>query len=220
MFTIAKRMQQTQTPGKVYLADLEHRADRFIATYPTDNMVIEQVDDHQGLVSLVEKWYNAATPNDWLMPDNLGMAWTEAKGHVLEQAFGKDLSDWLVEDLSGRGRKDYGRTQDAQNKAWMAVGHILLRWPGHVLCSTTAKPVFDDADRPNPSKAKYRRVGYEPEGQKYIGHLFHTILYLADIGDRWVMTSVKDAERERVSNKGLGDFVSDYLVGIGKWTVQ
>jgi len=224
-WSIAKKMRQTQAPGKMYVADLDASWERMSIGYPgwEENMVIGEPYAWTELIGTVERYSKLATRDCWLAIDNLGEGWTSAKGHVIEAAHGKNLSDWLTDELSGR-KKDYGKTPDAQNKTWRELSNLIVHWPGHVICTCPAKSVFKDDNAPSNAMAnRYLQIGWQPDTQKTVGYLFHTVLYLADLGDlrseMWAMTTVKDRERKKVVNGKVSDFCMDYLVGVGGWTL-
>lgn len=222
IWSIAKKMRQTQSPGKMYLFDVDDSWERMSVGFDgwDQNMQITSPESFEGLLRGIERL--KGTRDDWLGLDNLGESWTLAKGKVIEAAHGKNLSDWLVEEIGG-GKKDYGKTQDAQNKTWRELSNLIVHWPGHVVCTCPAKSVFADDTKSDAMANRYKQIGWQPDTQKTVGYLFHTVLYLMDLGDlredKWAMTTVKDRERKKVVNKIVGDFCMDYLVGMAGWTL-
>jgi len=121
---------------------------------------------------------------------------------------------------SGR-TNDYGKSANAQNKMWREMGKLIRTFPGHVLCCSPAQQVMEKGDGSimDPRQSRYQAVGWRPMGQNTLGYMFHTVLYLNQIGDRWIYSTVKDREREGKVNGRMGDFVGDYLVKVGGWVV-
>ena len=94
---------------------------------------------------------------------------------------------------------------------------------GHVLCAAPAEAVVqpdrqgkggDDKDTLN----LYGAYGAKPAGQKSLGFQFLTVLLAQPRGrDKWAMSTIKDVNRERMTDKQVVDFVSDYLIPIAGW---
>jgi hypothetical protein len=60
--------------------------------------------------------------------------------------------------------------------------------------------------------------GMKPAGQKQLGFVPHTVLMMKKgrVGD-YKMTTIKDRGRWEGEDVEIGDFMQDYLVGIGGW---
>ena len=170
--------------------------------------------------------YTIDTPNgpktvsdDWLVVDFLSGAWDAVQTWYIDKKFGKAPEDYFTAHAiaAKKGNPlDGDKDWSVINKNHKAFMNILLRSPGHVLGTATAKALGDRDDVQ--LQTMFQVVGQRPEGQKGLAHAFHTIILLSkNRAGEHQMTTVGDRERRLVSNAPLSDFAMNYLVPIAGW---
>lgn len=222
---IAEWIYKTKSKAKVWLVDTDRSWDamRPIDGHLDDIVRIFDIHEWSDYGPAIKTIRTNGAPDDWFSIDLVDNVWDDSQQGYTEAVFGQDLGAFYLEqrvkDLPVGG--DYGTNWQHIKKMYRDVTGLITRFPGHVICCATAAQVTpkkgnfgDDPD----VVEKYGRVGWKPNGEKKIGHLFHTVIYMADAPSGYLMTSTKDRQRERFNGKKVTpDFVVSYLIGVAGW---
>jgi hypothetical protein len=225
--TIAQWYAKRQQPGRFHVIDTDATTSRSLEGLglAVDVYEVFEWGDYNNAKRSIA---SRMGPDDWLVIDTVDRVWDCAQEGFSEEIFGKAIDEWFVEFRKSHSKGnpfqgDYGVNWQVINRMYNGYMGLVTRFPGHVYCATPAEPV----QQPNRSgeggdsteiRNLYGRFGFKPRGQKNLGHLFHTVLLMADMGGDWRMTTVKDRNRERLVNVSVKDFALDYLVRVGGWT--
>lgn len=227
---IARMLHSTGSPARVFVADTDRSWERMSITYGAlPNLTVKDAFDFDE-TDRVLKGFSSSKPtrDDWLVIDMITKLWAYSQAGFSEKAFGKQIDEWFVEaKRAGEGiGGDYGSNWGVINRMYDRLFTYIMRWPGHVLACTPVAEVREPdrsgkgGDEPE-IRNVFGRFGVKPEGQKSLGHQFHTILLMVNAStareNKWTMTTVKDRERGKVAGKVVKGFVLDYLVGVAGW---
>jgi len=94
--------------------------------------------------------------------------------------------------------------------------HLFATAPQQALKMPTGKQGewVDDAS----VRAAFGSRGVRPEGQKFLGHQFFSVLHMEHPkAGKWTMSTVDDHAREHVNDVEVGNFTMGYLVKVGRW---
>lgn len=232
--TVAAWLRRTKSPGKIYVVDTDHAADRLSEGYDDFfvNVVAENVWDYKEARAAVAKFRKAKpTKEDWLVVDLADKLWKYAQDFYIEEAFGKDAASYFLEakvdGVKGNAlsQEAYGANWQIINQQYNALMNDIQRWPGHIMFCTPSSVVQE----PNSSgkggddketRQAYGQFGVKPDGQKALGFQFFTVIWMIPMGrEQWRFTSIKDLNRDRPVNQPMTDFVMDYLVPVAGWSL-
>jgi hypothetical protein len=214
--------------GKCHVIDLDYSADRTVEGMGRgqDNVTVYSVDGWDELVEATERATIAIQPGEWLVIDPIDKAWEWAQQGYSEKVFGKDVDQWFIEaKKSGEAiGGDYGTNWATINRMYQKFMGYVHRCKGNVMACTgivqlvtgEGKMAEKDAD----TVKLFSRFGVKPAGQKNLGHSFHTILLLSEpTSDQWVVSTVRDRGRGKLSKEKMEGFVSTYLIGAAGWSL-
>lgn len=85
----------------------------------------------------------------------------------------------------------------------------------------TAEQAAIDKNDDKEVKAAFGAYGVKPKGQKRLGHVPMTVLWLTKsrVG-AWAMTTIKDRGRTEVEDEPLTNFAKDYLMEVAGWKAE
>jgi hypothetical protein len=229
---LATWIRKTNTKSRMFVIDTTYEADRNFQPFGESNGLLRTstVESWPEYMGVVKAYRNEATPADWLVVDRGDVVWDQAQAGYSEAAFGKDIDQWFVEfrKEGGKGHAfsgEFGTHWGTIKRMYGAFMTEVMRWPGHVLM--TAK--VEGVQEPNRDgtggdskevRAMFSKFGVRPGGEKNLGFLFHTVLWLNEPKQgTWVFTTVRDRGREQVSGATMVGFVPSYLVKIAGWKV-
>ncbi len=162
--------------------------------------------------------------NDWLVIDPATITWQMVQSWFSEQVHGNDIASHMVQlRKETKDIKEFNKelTSDMTwpiiNKLYQEKFYGLYRkWRGHVILVCEATAVRKDAEEAE--RAEFGFVGAKPAGQKSMGHVGATNVYLDHPKiDIWRMTTTKDRGRELQEKVPFDDFAVDYLVDVAGW---
>lgn len=213
--------------GRVYLIDTTYEAER---NYPgQDNVVIESVESWDDYLTGVRKATIRGGRDDWLAIDRIDPVWDMAQNGFIEKVFGRSADDWFVEyrkesaghPLAG----EYGMNWTVIKKMYGAFMTEVMRFKGNVIVTCRAEQLRE----PNRDgkggdsmelRVEYGKFGVKPAGEKNMGFLFHTVLWLAEPqSENWIFSTVRDRNRGIIKGRQLRSFTEDYLLKEGGWSV-
>lgn len=223
--SVAQWIERTKAPGHVYVIDTDNAWDAYrpvdgsldsiVTAYP-----IHQWDDYKPAIHAVRE---KGAKDDWFSIDLVDVVWDAAQEGWSEKAEGKDIDEFFLTHAINNTNPggDYGTNWVQIKRMYRSVVNMITRYPGHVLCCAAASEVKpkqgqfgDDATLVN----KYGKIGYKPEGQAKLAHLFHTELYMVDSPSGYRMTTAKDRQREKLMGEKVSpDFVVSYLMKCAGW---
>lgn len=204
----------------IYVLDSDYAIERMLENENLSNVEHRLVTDWEGYVEGVKDFQKKMTADDWLVIDFISGAWDAVQSYFVDQIHGKDLDAYFLE---ARKKKAKGNPLEGDtdwgviNKLYKAWLNILLGGtPGHIFATAQAKAL---GDRDDPSvKQMYGAVGVRPEGQKHLGHSFHSVLLFGKtrLGE-YNFSTVKDRARREVERAPMAEFATSYLLPIAGW---
>lgn len=209
---------------------------RLLATAFTDldNVVVYPAEDWDDWVKLIPSINNSMGRDDWLGVDFATPTWDAVQGWFVEKIHGQDIDEWFVakrqqnqrlKDSTKGGNEVKGFTAlSGSDGDWQVINKVyfkhfynaLLKCPGHVYMTAEQDVIGKDDDKE--VKAAYGPYGFKPKGQKKLGHVPMTSMWLtkARVG-KYNMTTIKDRGRPEVEDEPLDNFAQDYLIELAGW---
>ena len=212
---------------------------RLLATAFTDlsNVIVYPAEDWDDWVKLIPQINAEMGRDDWLGVDFATPTWDAVQAWFVEQIHGQDIDEWFVaKRLQNQRLKDSAsKSKDGKEVKgfaalagsdgdWQVINKVyfkhfynaLLRCPGHVYM--TAEQAEIDKNDDKEVKAAYGPYSIKPKGQKKLGHVPMTSIWLTKArASRYNMTTIKDRGRVEVEDEPLENFAQDYLIEIAGW---
>jgi hypothetical protein len=222
---IAKFAKITGSPMKFYAIDTDGALEAFIGSgqYANlDNVTVYDAFEWEEYKSALADIQKRITPEDWSIVDFISPAWDAVQSDYIEQIYKSGPAEYYMEY---RRAKASGQPLDGW-KDWSVINRNYREWqtslvkktPGHKFWTANPAAVGDNDDKA--VRATFGAYGVKPKGQKELGHLPHTVLLFQSIKPGEVMmTTIKDREREPLELVKFDNFVLDYLVKLGGWTL-
>lgn len=229
---IAEWYYKTKVAAKVWVVDTDicweamrpedGHLDQIVEAFP-----IYEWSDYK---PAIQKIRENAKPDDWFSIDRGDTVWDAAQEGWSQAVEGKDIDEFFLMHQQ-RGTNpggDFGTNWVQIKRMYNGVIGLVQRFKGHVIVCASASEVRekkgqfgDDAEVYN----KYAKIGWKPNGQDKLAHLFHTELFLADTPSGYRMTTAKERkapsgghQRQYVKGKPVTpDFVMAYLIQEAGW---
>lgn len=212
-----------------YVLDTDYgNYDRMLATEFVDlhNVEVTVVDEYPEFVDNVKRIHGEMGRDDWLCIDMMTASWPAVQAWFTEQVFSSDIADYFMEVRKKKAESD--QTKKALgafdgwmdwpviNKVYFKFYNQLLKTPGHLYLA--AEQDSTSADDEKEVKAAFGPYGTKPRGQKKLGHIPSTVIWLTKsrVGS-WAMTTIKDRGRAEVEDEPVENFARDYLMNIAGW---
>jgi len=233
--TIAEWIHKTHSTSQMYVMDTDNAWD---AMHPFDGhldpiVTVFDCPEWDDTREAVKKLRSIdPTRDDWLILDMADKPWSQAQEGYFSKAFGVEIDEFFVQ-VHGDATKlggDWGVNWVAVNKMYSTVSTLLQsRWPGHVLACAPAKTLWKDTKADLIiAHPEFGKIGYIPQGQKDLPHIFHTILYMQQAPSGWKVSTAKernpaglslgdDGYRPYLEGEDVKDFVKTYLMKVGGW---
>jgi hypothetical protein len=222
----------------MYVIDTDYAVDRMLQSKSfgkLDNLEVWEVDSFDEYMEAIAEIRPQAARGDWIICDLFSNAWEEAQNYFSQETYGKDMADYFLERKAAAAKASKSKKSDEGFEGasdWGVIKplykrfaeQVLLRNKAHVLITTGQKPLSRSgawADKKEIIEV-FDSIGFKPEGEKRTAHYPHTILHMRSKGeDEWAFTTVKDREREVVTNRDLSgkSFAKEYLLKIAGWKV-
>lgn len=181
--------------------------------------------------ALTYAWANAGR-GDWVVLDSATHPWDHVQSWYIERVHGSDVPEFLIEARIKRAQAD--KASDGGNSAmlveWVYLNKVwskafltpFVNARCHVAVTAEAKALrTDDRGDAKDVRDLYGVVGFKPDAQRRLGANAQTVMFMeqAKRGSEvyWVMTTVKDREREMVRRVEWGDFAQEYLFKVAGW---
>lgn len=225
----AKRL----TDSHFYIIDTTHDAERMVEGEGLENVTITYCPDYEDWRDAIKKYNASANRDDFLVADLMGDLWGASQRFYSETVFGKEIDDWFIsakKEAVDKGTSvgpiiagSHGENWGMINRAYQAVMMEYLRFPGHKFAITGAESIQEPSkDGKGGDSIEYRQLfnkfKLKPTGQKSLGFQFHTIMLMREkSAGNWIMDTIRDRNREVLTNETVNDFAMQYLVKVAKW---
>lgn len=158
-------------------------------------------------------------PDAWLAVDMLGPLWDLCQEHYVSTVYGKDKAAYFLaaREQGRRGTLDGLKDWSVINAMWAQLANVLLRKRCHLVATAGARELMGELEDAE-VRSVYGPLGVRPSGNKRMGHLFSTVVFMQKTKGGWSMTTVKDRGRKAFEREPVVDFAVQYLVGAG-WEV-
>lgn len=216
-----------------YVIDTTWDAERMVEGEGLTNVTIQHVDTWDEWKETAERFRTTATRDDWLVVDLISDLWGRSQDAYSQKAFGLEVDDWFMSakkeaidndtNVGGIIAGSHGENWGMINRLYQSVMMTILRFPGHIFAIAPAVEVAE----PNQSgkggdtielRQLFNRFKVKPAGQKNLGFQFHTILLMREKSkDSWIMDTVRDRNREKLTNQDVTDFSLNYLLKVAGW---
>jgi hypothetical protein len=227
---IAKFAALTHSDAQFYVLDTDSAVPRMMTGYPTiqDRVHITNGYDWNDYMSFGKMVAKTARPQDWVVVDFIGNAWSTVQQHFVEGVFNKSVGDYFLFQRKASEKQLEGWTDwnviNALYRDWM--NPLCFKGNYHLYCTAKGEPLSSDK-KPTESKEVrnlFLPYGVKPAGQKDLPFAFHTLLLagksqIPGQPATWTLTTVKDRERVELSGSEVKNFAVDYLVNIGGWSM-
>lgn len=225
---VAEWLHKTQGVGKLWVIDTDLAWD---AMRPVDGHLDDRVnvypiyewDDYKPAVTEIRE---KAGKDDWFVIDLADVVWDAAQEGWSQKVEGEDIDEFFLRhQIAGSSPGgDYGSNWVQIKRMYRGAGiNLISRFRGHVLCCASASVVRakdksgkfgDDAEIVD----KYGKLGWKPNGQDKLAHLFHTEILMSDSPSGYRMSTAKDRGRDKMNGEKVSsDFVTAYLIGRAGW---
>lgn len=212
---------------------------RLLATEFTDvtNVEVTPVEEWGDWVDAIPKIGAQMERDDWLIVDSGTPTWDAVQAWFVDKIHGQDIDEWFIAKRIENEAMKANKSGDKEVKGfaalsgssgdWQVINKVyfkhfynaLLRVPGHVYM--TAEQAAIDKNDDKEVKAAFGAYGVKPKGQKRLGHVPMTVLWLTKsrVG-AWAMTTIKDRGRTEVEDEPLTNFAKDYLMEVAGWKAE
>lgn len=216
-----------------YIIDTTHDAERMVEGEGLENVTITYCPDYEDWRDAIKKYNAEASRDDFLVADLMGDLWPASQRYYSEEVFGKEIDDWFLSAKKEAMKQDkgvggiisgsHGENWGMINRAYQAVMMNYLRFPGHKIAITGADTISepDNSGKGGDSielRQLFNKFKLKPTGQKALGFQFHTIMLMREkSAGNWIMDTIRDRNREVLTNETVNDFAMQYLVKVAKW---
>lgn len=229
---IAKFLKATRSSSHIYVVDNDRSYKLMVAANNvSDYVTVYEVYDYQDYIKAKLSIMPKLKPDDFYVCDLMSELWDTTQTYYTEQVFKGDMGAYfLTVALNPKQDTEFDGWTD-----WKVINKLYFDFakpfvyasPCHVIATSSASPVVrkknanakvgDDKE----TVSVFGSVGYRPDGQKRLKHQFNTTIFMhKNPRGEFIMTSVKDRERELFSSKRVNNFAIDYLKGVAGWTMS
>lgn len=224
--SIATKLALSGSRARMFVVDTDFGWERFLAAEGNPgNVIVRQMDDWDGYVKAIQEAQTKGNPGDWVVIDQIGVAWEMAQNSYIERAYGKDPIEFLLEARKsmkknagmGAALSGMGDWPFIKRMYRAAMNDLIAQSKLHVIGITTQEKIWD-SDMPD-TMATYNRLGGKPGGEKHLDYGFHTVIQCGQNFSQktWWLTVAKDRGRRLPEREVVGDFSEDYLVSVAGW---
>lgn len=228
--SIAKLLKLTKTlSAHVYVIDNDKSYGLMIESIPDLPVTLIEVYEFPEYLQALKFLLPKLQPNDWLVCDLLSEAWPSVQEYYTNQVFGTDIGSYFLKvRTNAQQQNEFDGWTDWKviNKLYFDFARpFVYKSPCHVIGCATADPVSrgkgnvsgDDKE----TLSVFGSVGFKPDGQKRLKHQFNTTIFLhKDLRGNYLMTSVKDRERQLFTAEPISNFALDYLKNHAGWVIE
>lgn len=233
VFCIAQLLQETKSPGVVYILDTDGEAAlvTHYGGFPTlTNVVVIPVRNWETLTTNLEKLIKTCKREDFIVIDLFCKTWEWVQKYYAEQVYKKDKAQFFLEakirmEKAAKSEQAFSGWEDwPYIKGLYAselIDPILYDAPCNTIAVSKAKLLDSKTEKDKRVLETFSRIGYRPEGNKYISHEFHSVLFksLSVRTGAFKIDSIKDRTRVML-DQDLQHFGMEYLLGPAKWRLD
>lgn len=223
---IATKLATSGSRARMFVVDTDFGWTRFLAAEgDPGNIIVRQMDDWEGYVKAIAEAQTKGNPGDWVVIDQIGVAWEMAQNSYIERAYSKDPIEFLMEARKnmkknagmGAALSGMGDWPFIKRMYRAAMNSLIAQSKLHVIGITTQEKIWE-SDMPD-VMSTYNRLGGKPGGEKHIDYGFHSVIQCGQNFSQktWWMTVAKDRGRPLVERMPITDFSESYLRDLAGW---
>ena len=224
---IAKWLQRTKSPGKVYVAetDIDSVGRMLDEGYPNlTNVHISPIFEWDEFKQFVQR-AQSFIRDDWIVIDSNTATWDMVQAWFVDQVFHKGIDEYFVQVRKTRDKADSSLTAFEGWMDWPVINknyraqenRLLFRTNAHILVTAEWGPIDSKTDDAQILDL-FQKWGGKCVGQKQMAYRYHTILLTQTKGDTYYMNTIGDRERAKMIKQPIRDFAIQYLCDIAGWT--
>lgn len=224
---------RTGAPSRFFVLDTDFAVSRMLSSPSYADLVpyiyVKTGFDWQDYKDFQSTVLKEAGPNDWVIIDFIGTAWSVVQHYYVEQVFHQDVDQYFLKARMEMSKGDKSLSVldgwvdwsviNPMYSAW--VRPILFKGQYHIYATAQADQLSSDKKPTEDSVTRGLLLPYgvKPKGQKELLFQFHTVLLTGydARNQRRSFNTVKDREREIVVDRQINSFTVDYLQAIGGW---
>jgi len=201
--------------------DTDDAIPRMLTTEFSDlkNVTVFPCSEWHNYVNAVKSVQKEASEGDWLMIDLMSEAWVAVQNFFVRTIFNEDPGEYFLRvrtDLDANAKR-----LDALSGwvDWQVIKRIYGDWIAAIKYKLPTN-IYATASARAPRDADEREIkemfagGKMPEGEKHLGHEFHTILSAEHLRDGWVVSTVKDRGRKPMDRQPMPNFGLGYVIAV------
>ena len=204
-----------------FALDTDDAIPRMLATEFTDlkNITVYSCVDWPQYVNALVAIEKKSKPGDWLMIDLISQAWNAIQNYYVETVFNESVGDYFLRVRMEAG-DNVKRLETLSGWVdWVPIKANYNDWlrrlkykvSAHIYATASVRAARDADER----EIKEMFAGGKlPEGEKHLGHEFHTILSAEHLRDGWVMSTVKDRGRKPMNRQPMPNFGLGYAIAV------
>jgi hypothetical protein len=214
-----------------HILDTDASLERMLYGKSLGNVRVHPVNTWEDYQTFVDKLtvptYVGA--NDWICIDMVSSAWVEVQNYFTAQIFKQSMGQYYLQQRIAMEEANKKAMSVRTQNDWPVINSLyrdfisplVLRQPCHLLATASMDRIDERFDDPQ-TQSQFARHGGKPAGQKHLPFQFHSILKTAynPSTKQWLLTTVKDREREPLSAAPLLSFTRDYLINVANWSFQ
>jgi len=204
-----------------FVMDSDDAIPRMLATEFADlkNVTVFACSNWLDYVQALETVGKKAKEGDWLIVDLISEAWTAVQNYYVRTVFQKDPGEYF---MKVRLELDEGAKKLSALSGWVdwvVIKRVYNDWlrqikykvPCHIYATASVRAARDADER---EIKEMFAGGKMPEGEKHLGHEFHTILSAEHLHDGWTMSTIKDRGRKLMDRQPMPNFGLGYVIAV------
>jgi len=207
--------------NRFFIMDSDDAIPRMLNTEFADlkNVTVFPCNDWPDYEQAAKAVGKEAKEGDWLIIDLISEAWTAVQNYYVRTVFQKDPGEYFMKvrlelDDSAKNLSALSGWVD-----WVVIKRVYNDWlreikyklPTHIYATASIRAARDADER---EIKEMFAGGKMPEGEKHLGHEFHTILSAEHLHDGWVMSTIKDRGRQLMNRQAMPNFGLGYVIAV------
>lgn len=206
--------------------------------YPNlTNVHVDECDpeDWEEIIGSLERNVPKLRQNDWLVVDSCTHPWAAVQSFYVERTFGADIGDYFLEvrkraqraidegkDLKDTEKALEGwRDWDVINKNYRKLYRQIRRaqkvMRANVYMTAESESLSKEDRKDSDVDELYGAYGVKPRGQKQLGFVPQTVLWIDKASKTRRLTTIKDRGRDELYKSRFEDFFDDYMLEVAGW---
>lgn len=242
-WSIAKRLQQTNSPARMYYLDCDNSYWDMVDEFPDlENIIHLPFDlyEFSEFEDSVKKALDQADPQrqDWIVVDRGEPTWEAVQDAYSTTVRGVEIDEWRLQV-----RKNQSRGQDKDKRAgntgfeWAEIKKMFRKpWTKLITSGCNVMTLFgetsagsssgDFATATKEETDMYGAIGKRPAGGagvRELTHMFRDVIYLRCVSlkkEEFRATAAKArARREKLDNQPVKDMSMEFLFKVAGWKI-